>query len=58
MMVSMVGWCSECNQHDVLLDATLLAMMADTAALQIKYRQVFNAHPIIRTGRWTMLCLC
>lgn len=61
MMVSMVGWCSECNQHDMLLDATLLAMMADTAALQIRYRQVCSPHPTMGSqvaGNWALLCLC
>lgn len=50
--VSMVGWCSQCQQHEVLLDATSHAMLADAAAPQIKYRQVCCAYHALWISLW------
>ena len=40
MTVSMVGWCSQCQQRDLLLDPALHVMLANTPATETKYRQV------------------
>ncbi len=40
LTVNMVGWCNACQQSDIVLDPTLLEVLAVIATPQVNYRQV------------------
>ena len=39
--VNMVGWCSDCQQNDIVLDPALLELLAVTDSPLVQYKQVW-----------------